>query len=193
MLIVPHLCQNWPRYVLIYLGHICWNICGPHLITPWLAFVDCATFLPKVDHICLALFGPYLLFNKWATLGSHSDTTFPWTLPTQAHMWFDTFGPFLLFYMWATSGLHPFWMSHKKASSASGPHPHAIWDITHMKSPRSRSRQVYLKVEQHAHWLLMWKETNQLRHVSNDLIISDWVRTYWPASFRVLQQNFALK
>ncbi len=61
------------------LAQIRFNVPGPHLITPWLAFVDCATFLPKVDHICLALFGPYLLFNKWATLGSHSDTTFPWT------------------------------------------------------------------------------------------------------------------
>lgn len=29
-----------------------------------------------------------------------------------------------------------------------------------------------------AHWMLMWKEINRLHHVSNDVVISDWVRTY---------------
>ncbi len=54
-----------------------WTTFG--LATPWLAFVDCATFLRKVDRIWLPLFGPYLLFTTWATLGSHSDYTLPWT------------------------------------------------------------------------------------------------------------------
>ncbi len=48
--------------------------------TPRLAFVDNASFLPKVAHIWLELFGPYLLFTTWATLGSHSDYTLPSTL-----------------------------------------------------------------------------------------------------------------
>ncbi len=62
-----------------------------------------------------------------------------------------------------------------------------------MKLPYSRSIQVelgkvegfwsalqlqqalgkYLNVEQQAHWLLMQTETNQLRHVNNDAIMSD--------------------
>ncbi len=67
---MPYLCQNWPRYGLIYLGHIFWNICGPHWFVPHFS---------KVAHIWLALFGPYSLFTTWATLGSHSDYTLPWT------------------------------------------------------------------------------------------------------------------
>ncbi len=43
----------------------------------------------------------------------------------------------------------------------------------------------YLNVELRAHWLLMWKETNQLHHVINDVITSDWVRTCRSASSSV--------
>ncbi len=35
------------------------------------------------------------------------------------------------------------------------------------------TRRVYLNVELQAHWLLMEKGTNQQRHASNDVIISD--------------------
>ncbi len=62
-----------------------------------------------------------------------------------------------------------------------------------MKSPRSRSIQVELGegegfwsvlqlLQQEPDqvfecWAASWKTENQLRHVSNDVILSDWVRT----------------
>ncbi len=49
----------------------------------------------------------------------------------------------------------------------------------------------YLNVEQRAHWLLMRKRTKSTAHV-NILFrdISDWVKMYRPAPFRVSWQNF---
>ncbi len=32
----------------------------------------------------------------------------------------------------------------------------------------------YFNIAQQAHWLAMWKVTNQLHHVNNVVIISDW-------------------
>jgi len=70
--------------------------------------------------------------------------------------------------------------------------------ITYMKSLHSRSIQVelgkvegfwsvlrllqqvlaeFLNVEQEAYWLLIWKETNQLCHVNDDVNITDRVWT----------------
>ncbi len=47
----------------------------------------------------------------------------------------------------------------------------------------------YFNIEQQAHWLLIRKETNQLHHVINDIIMSEWVRTYQPAPSRVSWQK----
>ncbi len=97
---------TWATFAETYVHHI-W-------FTPWLAFVDCATFLPMVDHIWLALFGPYLLFTTWAPLGSHSVYTLPWTphlclqrltcdLIHLGHFCYFTFGPLQAYihFVWA--------------------------------------------------------------------------------------------
>ncbi len=34
----------------------------------------------------------------------------------------------------------------------------------------------YFNIEQQAHWQAMWKVTNQLRHVNNVVILSDWAK-----------------
>ncbi len=47
----------------------------------------------------------------------------------------------------------------------------------------------YFNIELQAHWLLIRKETNQLHHVNNDIIMSEWVRTYQPAPSRVSWQK----
>ncbi len=118
---MPYLCQNWPRYALIYMGHICWNICGRYLVYRLIS-------LCRLCHI-FAKGGPHLVGTIWAIFiiyhMGHFRVTFrlhiavnTTSLPTEVHVWFDTFGPLLLFYMWATSGLHIFCMGHKKASSA---------------------------------------------------------------------------
>ncbi len=115
---MPYLCQNCPRYVLICLGHICWNICGPHLVYTLISLCGlCYIFAKGGLHVVGTIWAIFTIYHM-----GHFKVTFrldiavsTTSLPTEAHMWFETFGIFLLFYMWA---LHPFCTGHKKASSA---------------------------------------------------------------------------
>ncbi len=117
-------------FPVLYLGHLIAETYNTEHIwfTPWLAFVDCAKFLPKGGPHWLALFGPYSLFTTWATLGSHSDYTLLWTphLCLQRPTFDLIHWAILLFYMWAASGLHPFCRAIRRPEghviALSGPH-----------------------------------------------------------------------
>ncbi len=52
------------------------------------------------------------------------------------------------------------------------------------------SKHWVLNVEQQAHWLLIRNKTHQLHHVNDDIMVSDWVKTYRAAPSRVSWQNF---
>ncbi len=47
-------------------------------------------------------------------------------------------------------------------------------------------------VAQQPHWLWVWKETSRLHYVNNDVIMSDWVRSYRPVPSRVHDRTLLL-